>query len=100
MMIGEQLAENDNRSNKRVFFRYSRVQRRKELKTKKYQDIREQDKLNTVVNGLSIKEWESKLSKLNANTCIYENWTKYLQLKSKINNIIDKYYVSVVTLLT
>ena len=92
MLYGEKLNNNPKKDNQRVSFRYSRKQRRSELKSKKYRDIIDNDKKDTIIDGLSVKEWEAKLSSLNGNTCIYENWKTYLQLKEKVRNILSDYY--------
>ena len=85
---------NPKKANQRVHFRYSRVQRRRELKVSHYRDIRECDKKRTVINGKTVKGWEAELSKYNLNTSIYKNWIEVLKQKSIVSNMISLYYKS------
>ena len=73
-------------------FRYTKCQRRKEMKSKKYSRIKEQDKSNTLIDGRSVKEIETELSEYNLNTCVYQNWIKCLKLKNSINEQLREYY--------
>lgn len=73
-------------------FRYSRKQRRKELKTKRYRDILEDDKSNTIIKGSSVKEIETILSKFNSNSCDFDRCKEYIRVKNKINYELKEYY--------
>ena len=73
-------------------FRFTRMQRKKEVKTAKYKEINKELRKNSLIEGKSIETWESELSKHNLGTCIYSNLLKRLTIKNKISNIIYEFY--------
>ena len=77
-------------------FRYTQSQRKKEIKSKKYNLILENLKKDTKIiydnNENSIKEIESKLSIYNTKTCDYSHFEEYLLLKNKLQSILNNYY--------
>jgi len=72
-------------------FRYSQDQRRKETKKKKYSKIQLELKKEKI-NGKTIIEWETELSKLNRKSLKIQKFKEYIQKKSEINNILYKFY--------
>ena len=80
---------------KTTTFRYSRMQRRVETRSRKYANIIEKDKKDkkeTKIKKLNIKEIENKLSKVNFNSCILKNIKNNIKLKNKINDKLYEYY--------
>lgn len=78
-------------------FRYTQNSRRKECKIKKYSKIilklkEEKVKIPKSKNELTITECETKLSKLNRKTLDFVKFIEYIKLKSKVNNLIFKFY--------
>ena len=80
------------KKHKTTTFRYSRMQRRKETKSRKYSKIEENDKKQSIINGKTVKQIESKLSSVNFNSCILSNIKKNIKLKNKTNAILSEYY--------
>jgi hypothetical protein len=72
-------------------FRYSQDQRRKETKKKKFSKIHLELKKEKI-NGKTIIEWETELSKLNRKSLNIQKFKEYIQKKSEINNILYKFY--------
>jgi hypothetical protein len=72
-------------------FRYSQDQRRKETKKKKYSKIQLELKKEKI-NGKTIIEWETELSKLNRKSLNIQKFKEYIQKKSEINNTLYKFY--------
>jgi len=72
-------------------FRYSQDQRRKETKKKKYSKIQLELKKEKI-NGKTIIEWETELSKLNRKSLNIKKFKEYIQKKSEINNVLYKFY--------
>ena len=72
-------------------FRYSQDQRRKETKKKKYSKIQLELKKEKI-NGKTIIEWETELSKLNRKSLTINKFKEYIQKKSEINGILFKFY--------
>lgn len=81
---------NDN--GERVGFRYTQDQRRKETKTKKYRNIQEELRFNTKIQGKTIKEWETELSKFNNKTLNLTKFQEYVKAKVMITRIIYSFY--------
>ena len=84
--------ENGKTVRKTETFRYSRQQRRKELKTKRYRNILEADKKVTIIKGSDVKSIESILSKFNSSSCNYDRCEEYVRIKNKINYELKEYY--------
>jgi len=72
-------------------FRYSQDKRRKETKKKKYSKIQLELKKEKI-NGKTIIEWETELSKLNKKTLTISKFKEYIQKKSEINNMLFTFY--------
>jgi hypothetical protein len=72
-------------------FRYSQDQRRKETKKKKYSKIQLELKKEKI-NGKTIIEWETELSKLNRKSLNIQKFKGYIQKKSEINGVLFKFY--------
>jgi transposase len=72
-------------------FRYSQDQRRKETKKKKYSKIQLELKKEKI-NGKTIIEWETELSKLNRKSLIIQKFKEYIQKKSEINGLLFAFY--------
>ena len=78
----------DKEANK---FRYSQDQRRKETKKKKYSKIQLELKQEKI-NGKTIIEWETELSRLNRKSLNITKFKQYIQKKSEINAMLFKFY--------
>lgn len=76
----------------RIGFRYTQDQRRKETKMKKYKKIQEKLSSDTKVDGKSIREWETKLSKFNNKTLSIPAFQEYVKAKLKVNQILYAFY--------
>jgi hypothetical protein len=81
--------DNDNKDANH--FRYSQDQRRKETKKKKYSKIQLELK-QEIINGKTIIEWETELSKFNRKSLDIDKFKNYIQKKSEINNILFNFY--------
>ena len=79
----------DNKEAKK--FRYSQDQCRKETKKKKYSKIQLELKKEKI-NGKTIIEWETELSKLNRKSLNIIKFTEYIQKKSEINGLLFAFY--------
>jgi hypothetical protein len=84
--------KNGKKVRKTVTFRYSRQQRRKELKIKRYRDILDNDKKNTIIKGSNIKQIETILSQFNSNSCNLDRCKEFTRIKNKINFELKEYY--------
>ena len=72
-------------------FRYSQDQRRKETKSKKYSKIILELK-NRYVEGKTIIEYETELSKYNRKTLDFNNFLEYIKHKNKLNRLLVSFY--------
>jgi hypothetical protein len=72
-------------------FRYSQDQRRKETKKKKYSKIQLELKKERI-QGKTIIEWETELSKLNKKSLNITKFKEYIQKKSEINGLLFPFY--------
>jgi len=72
-------------------FRYTQDSRRKECKIKKYAKIILEFKKEKI-DGKTIIEYETELSKLNRKTLITKDFKEYIKKKSEINNKLYKFY--------
>jgi hypothetical protein len=72
-------------------FRYSQDQRRKETKKKKYSKIQLELKQEKI-NGKTIIEWETEISKCNRKTLNITKFKEYIQKKSEINGMLFTFY--------
>jgi hypothetical protein len=81
--------DNDNKEANE--FRYTQDSRRKECKIKKYSKIILEFKKEKV-EGKTIIEYETELSKSNRKTLIIKDFKEYIKKKSDINNKLYKFY--------
>jgi hypothetical protein len=81
--------DNDNKEANE--FRYTQDSRRKECKIKKYAKIILEFKKEKV-DGKTIIEYETELSKLNRKTLIIKDFKDYIKKKNEINNKLYKFY--------
>lgn len=81
----------DGSSKDATTFRYSQDQRRKETKTKKYNNIILAMKTNKI-NNKSIIEYETELSQYNRKTLDIEKFKIYIREKNRINHILFGFY--------
>ena len=81
--------DNDNKEANK--FRYSQDQRRKETKKKKYSKIQLELKKEEI-QGKTIIEWETELSKLNRKSLTITKFKEYIKKKSEINGMLFKFY--------
>jgi len=81
----------DDASTDANVFRYSQNQRRKETKMKKYKNIMLGMKTKQI-NGKSVIEYETELSKHNRKTLGIEKFKEYVGEKNRINNILFGFY--------
>ena len=81
--------DNDNKDANE--FRYTQDSRRKECKIKKYAKIILEFKKEKI-DGKTIIEYETELSKLNRKTLIIKDFKEYIKKKSEINNKLYNFY--------
>jgi hypothetical protein len=81
----------DSLSKERNFFRYTQDQRRKELKLKKYQKIRELLKKEKI-GEKTIKQIETELNDYDRRTLDYYQFIEYLKNKNEQNNKLWEFY--------
>ena len=72
-------------------FRYTQDSRRKECKIKKYAKIILEFKKEKI-DGKTVIEYETELSKLNRKTLTIKDFKEYIKKKSEINNKLYKFY--------
>jgi hypothetical protein len=81
----------DNDSKEANEFRYTQDSRRKECKIKKYAKIILEFKKEKI-EGKTVIEYETELSKLNRKTLTIKDFKEYIKKKSEINNKLYKFY--------
>jgi transposase len=81
--------DNDNKDANE--FRYTQDSRRKECKIKKYAKIILEFKKEKI-DGKTVIEYETELSKLNRKTLLIKDFKEYIKKKSEINNKLYKFY--------
>ena len=72
-------------------FRYSQDQRRKETKKKKFSKIQLELKQEKI-QGKTIIEWETEISKFNRKSLNIPKFKEYIKKKSEINGILFTFY--------
>ena len=72
-------------------FRYTQNSRRKECKIKKYSNLI-LDFKKEIIDGKTVIEHETELSKFNKKTLIIDEFKKYIQKKDEINNKLFAFY--------
>ena len=73
-------------------FRYTQNQRVKETKSKKFSKIKQKKSDETIIDGKSVKEWETTLSGFNHKTLNFDTFKSYVQQKNNINHRLINYY--------
>lgn len=73
-------------------FRYSNGRRKEESRSEHFRRRLDRDKKKTFFSGKSVKEHETELSLMNANTCIWSNFVGYIKAKSRLNDTLFAYY--------
>lgn len=91
-LIDEKLYNVKIKPKETINFRYTRAQRKKETKSKKYKMIRESIGRKEKINEKSVKEIESELSSYNSKICNFEEFKKYLKKKIEINRLLGEHY--------
>jgi hypothetical protein len=81
----------DNCNKEANKFRYSQDQRRKETKKKKFSKIQLELK-EEKINGKTIIEWETEISKFNRKSLNITNFKEYIKKKSEINSMLFTFY--------
>jgi hypothetical protein len=81
----------DGDTKERKFFRYTQDQRRKETKLKKYRDLILEFKKEKI-DGKTVIEWETELSKFNRKTLDINEFKKYIKKKNEINDKLCEFY--------
>ena len=81
----------DDDNKKANEFRYTQDSRRKECKIKKYAKLILEFKKEKI-DGKTVIEYETELSKLNRKTLIIKDFKEYIKKKSEINNKLYKFY--------
>jgi len=81
----------DNSNKEANEFRYSQDQRRKETKKKKYSKIQLELK-EEKINGKTIIEWETEISKFNRKSLNIPKFEEFIKKKSEINAILFTFY--------
>ena len=83
------VTKNNNQITK---LRYTQNQRRKEIKSKKYLRLIEQFKDTGLIDGQTVKYWESQLSQYNHKTLTVQKFKSYIRQKAQINNKLLIFY--------
>ena len=73
-------------------FRYTQDQRRKETKAKKYRNILQENKINTIIDDKNIVDYETELSHYNKKTLEFIGFKEYIKHKNKVNIKISNFY--------
>jgi hypothetical protein len=81
----------DNSNKEANKFRYSQDQRRKETKKKKFSKIQLELKQEKI-NGKTIIEWETEMSKFNRKSLNIPKFKEYIKKKSEINSMLFTFY--------
>jgi transposase len=81
----------DDASKDANVFRYSQDQRRKETKTKKYNNILLAMKTKSI-NGKTVTEYETELSHHNRKTLHVSKFKQYIHAKNRTNHVLFDFY--------
>jgi hypothetical protein len=73
-------------------FRYTQDQRRKETKVKKYRNILQELKTNTIIHGRRVEEWEAQMSNFNKKTLDFAMFKVYIKHKNELNKRLAPFY--------
>jgi hypothetical protein len=84
----------------KTFFRYTQSQRKKESKSKKYNDMLERKKKKSHIlyynNQFTVKKFEAAFSSYNSKTSDKNNFEIYISMKDEYNKILQEYYKDIV----
>lgn len=75
-----------------IKLRYTQDQRRKETKSKKYMRLIEHFKLQTVIEGRTVIQWEAELCKHSRKTVNFMHFQGYIKHKNLINSKLLPFY--------
>ena len=81
-----------NKDGKLQHFRYTRNQRKKETKIKKYRKIQEGLKKTAMYGNKCVEEWETELSKLNKKTLDFDKFSEYIKAKNEVTRQVSDFY--------
>jgi hypothetical protein len=73
-------------------FRYTQDTRRKETKFKKYRDLLQSLKRDTVIDGRRVIDWEADMSNYNKKTLDFEAFKVYIKHKNALNLRLAPFY--------
>ena len=73
-------------------FRYSQNQRRKETKVKRYRNILQELKTNTIIDERRVEEWEAQMSSFNKKTLDFNMFKVYIKHKNELNKRLAPFY--------
>eukprot|EP00835_Amoeboradix_gromovi_P005779 NODE_583_length_6431_cov_0.491788.p2 type:complete len:247 gc:universal NODE_583_length_6431_cov_0.491788:3943-3203(-) len=73
-------------------FRYTQDTRRKETKFKKYRNLLQEQKRDTVIDGRRVVEWEADMSAYNKKTLNFKAFKVYLKHKNALNIRLAPFY--------
>jgi hypothetical protein len=79
-------------SEKEETFRYTQNQRRLETRKKKYSKIIQEFSIKTKINGKTIKEIETELTRYNSKTSNYNKFVEYCKKKNEVNMNLFEHY--------
>ena len=82
----------DSDQREQTKFRYSQDTRRKETKFKKYRNLLQSQKSDTVIDGRRVVEWEADMSAYNKKTLNFEAFKVYLKHKNALNMRLAPFY--------
>ena len=74
------------------FFRYTANQRRFETKRKYYADINRKQKLETIIEGKNVIQWETELSSFRKCSTNFDEFKAYLSRKLPLYKKLELYY--------
>ena len=72
--------------------RYTQNQRRKETKSKKYLKLIQEFKQNTLIEEITVVDWEAQLSQYNHKTLVFVQFQDYIRKKNLINSKLFTFY--------
>ena len=82
----------DSDQREQTKFRYSQDTRRKETKFKKYRNLLQSHKRDTVIDGRCVVEWEADMSAYSKKTLNFEAFKVYLKHKNALNIRLAPFY--------
>ena len=82
----------DSDQREQTKFRYTQDTRRKETKSKKYRNLLQEQKRDTVIDGRRVVEWEADMSAYNKKTLNFKAFKVYLKYKNALNIRLAPFY--------